>query len=72
MGSGHHITTELPKLGPEGQFLVYPVKILQRRMVKKNNAAVAQWLVQWSHSVPQDASWEDAKVVQEQFLEFHP
>lgn len=72
VGSKHQITTELPKIGAEGQFLVYPVKVLQIRMVKKSNAAVAQWLIQWSHSVPEDASWEDAKMIQEQFPNFNP
>lgn len=72
IGSEHHPTTVLPKLGSKGQFLVCPVKVLQRRMVKKNNQAVTQWLIQWSHSVPEDASWEDAKIIQEQFPEFNP
>lgn len=72
VGSKYTTTTELPKLGPEGQFLVYPYKILERRSVKKGNAAVVQWLIQWSHSVPEDATWEDAAAVMEQFPEFYP
>lgn len=72
LGPDHNVTTALPKLGSEGQFLVFPVKILQRRMIKRNNAAVVQWLIQWSHSVPEDTSWEDSKVIQEQFPDFNP
>lgn len=71
VGSQQVVTTGLPKIGVEGQFLVYPVQILQRRMIKKNNKAAVQWLVQWSHSVPEDASWEDAATIQEQFPEFN-
>ncbi|XP_074328093.1 uncharacterized protein LOC141666007 [Apium graveolens] len=65
VGSKHIITTELPKLVPEGQFLVYPYKVLQIRSAKKNNHVVAQWLVQWSHYIPEDATWEDAAVMVE-------
>lgn len=39
LGTNSTATTKLPKLGKEGQFLVYPVKVLERKMVKKNNAA---------------------------------
>lgn len=45
VGTKYVVTFALQKLGSEGQFLVYPVKILHRRMVKKNNSVVVQWLV---------------------------
>lgn len=38
VGSKYSVSTNLPRLGSEGQFIVYPVKILQRRSVKKGNA----------------------------------
>lgn len=72
VGAKYTVTTELPRLGTEGQFLVYPVKILDRKMVKKGNAATVQWLVQWSNSIPEDATWELATVIQEQYPDFHP
>lgn len=72
VGSKFTVTTELPKLGEEGQFLVYPVKVLDRRIVKKSNRTVFQWLVQWSHSIPEDASWADATAITEQYPEFNP
>lgn len=71
IGTQYAVTTELPKIGADGQFLVYPVKILQRRMVKRNNQAVIQWLIQWGHSIPEDASWEDATTIQGQFPNFN-
>lgn len=72
VGNKYTVTTELPRLGNEGQFVVHPVKILQRRTVKRNNAAVVQWLVQWSHTIPEDASWEDASQIMQQYPEFNP
>lgn len=70
-GSHHVVTIELPKIGSEGQFLVFPVKILRRRMIKRNNQSVTQWLIQWSHSIPEEASWEDVDSIKEQFPEFN-
>ena len=72
VGTKYTATTTLPKLGPEGQFLVYPYKLLERRSVKKANRAVVQWLIQWSHSIAEDATWEDAASVMEQFPDFNP
>lgn len=34
VGSNIAVTTELPKVGQEGQLLAYPVKVLDRKMVK--------------------------------------
>lgn len=72
VGSKFTVTTALPKLGVEGQFLVYPVKVIDIRMIKKGNSAVVQWLIQWSHSIPEDASWEDAATIAEQYPDFNP
>lgn len=66
------VATKLPKLGEEGQFLVYLAAVIDKRIVKKGNSAVVQWLVQWSHSIPEDASWEDATAISEQYHEFNP
>lgn len=54
--SKYTITTALPRMGEEGQFLVYPAKLLQRRMIKCGNTVVIQWLIQWSHSISEYAS----------------
>lgn len=70
--SKYTVTLALPRLGSEGQFLVQPVAVLQRRMVKKDNKAVAQWLNQWSNTIPEDASWEDTATIQEQYPGFDP
>lgn len=72
VGTKYTVTTALPRLGDEGQFVVYHAKLLQRRMIKRGNTAVIQWLIQWSHSIPEDASWEDAEQIQEQYPDFNP
>ena len=35
----------LPKTGPNGQFLVFPIAILAREMIKRKNQAVTQYLI---------------------------
>lgn len=57
---GNHVVvqSELPYTNDDGQFLVKPVTILQRQMVKRNNAAVVRVLVQWSNFPLEDATWE--------------
>lgn len=72
VGNKVTVTTELPQIGHEEQILAYPVKILQRKMVKQGNSAVVQWLVQWSNSIPEDATWEDALQIQQQYPDFDP
>lgn len=44
---------ELPHLQEEGQFLVEPVTILERRIVKRRNTPVTQVLVRWSNTPAQ-------------------
>ena len=53
------IQSELPYTNDDGQFLVKPVAILQRQMVKRNYVAAVRVLVQWSNLPPEDATWED-------------
>lgn len=72
VGFTYTVTSTLPRLESKGQFLVYPVAIVQRMMVKKKNKAVAQWLIQWFNTIPDDVSWEDATVIHEQYPEFNP
>lgn len=69
-GSKYSVTSALPNLGSEGQFLVHPAQVLERRTVKRYNAAVVQWLVHWSNTIPEDATWEDAKVIMGQYPTF--
>ncbi|GKA15839.1 reverse transcriptase [Tanacetum coccineum] len=42
------------------------------RMIKRGNKAVPQMLVQWKSSGPEEATWEDAAMIDSQFPEFLP
>nr|GEV89790.1 transposon Ty3-I Gag-Pol polyprotein [Tanacetum cinerariifolium] len=57
--------------GPfEGSLLVQPVKLLSRKMVKKNSKVVVYGLVQWANGTVDDASWEDLGELVENFPKF--
>lgn len=46
--------------------------ILERRMMKKENKAATQVLVQWANLSPDEATWEDWEFVKSQFPNFEP
>ncbi|XP_070004806.1 uncharacterized protein [Nicotiana sylvestris] len=50
------LQTVLPSMGEDGQFLVKPIAVLQRQIVKNNNVLVVKVLVQWSNLPPEDAT----------------
>lgn len=60
----------LPPTDPDGSIMAQPVAVLARRMVKRNNRAEVQWLVQLSNSLPEDATWEDCSVLEKRFPSF--
>ncbi|XP_070055401.1 uncharacterized protein [Nicotiana tomentosiformis] len=66
------VQTVLPSTSEDGQFLVKSVAILQRQMVKKNNATAIKVLVQWSNLPPEDATWEDYHFIKAKFPDFDP
>ena len=49
-----------------------PLALLERRTVKINNMPIVQWLIHWTNSFPEDATWEDAYIIRQKFLEFKP
>ena len=51
----------IPRIGPKEQLLVEPVAVWDQRVVTRNTLPMAQWLVQWSHAHPSDATWEEGK-----------
>ena len=61
---------QLPETNEKGHLRVEPMAVLDRRIVKKKNAAAVQWLVQWWGATPAEATWEDAEEIELQFLEF--
>ncbi|KAK3230913.1 hypothetical protein Dsin_002794 [Dipteronia sinensis] len=69
---GALVTTSLTlsQTSSNRQLLAYPVDVLEHKLIKRNNKAAVQFLVQWSNVNPKDATWEDALVLASQFLDF--
>ncbi|KAF7124493.1 hypothetical protein RHSIM_Rhsim12G0205800 [Rhododendron simsii] len=72
LGTGVVATPTLPPVNEEGNMQIEPVAVLERKMVKRNNRAVVQWLVQWSRSFPEDATWIDYEELVSKFPNFQP
>ena len=68
------VQSELPYMNDDEQFLVKPVTILQRQMIKRNNAVVVRVLVQCSNLPSEDATWEDYDFLRANFpgYDSHP
>ncbi|KAF2316058.1 hypothetical protein GH714_040853 [Hevea brasiliensis] len=63
--------TASPTLPPMSHIQdAYPQAILDRRMVKRHNAAATQLLIHWRGLSPADASWEYADELQARFPTF--
>ncbi|XP_071939991.1 uncharacterized protein [Coffea arabica] len=69
---GNQITPvlQLPEVDGKGHLRVEPVAVLDRRIVKKRNAATVQWLIHWWGTDPAEATWEFAEEIGEQFPQF--
>ncbi|XP_027120413.1 uncharacterized protein [Coffea arabica] len=61
---------QLSETNEKGHWRVEPVAVLDRRMVKKRNAAAIQWLIHWWGTDPAEATWEDAEEIGKQFPTF--
>ncbi|KAK4391382.1 hypothetical protein Sango_1916000 [Sesamum angolense] len=71
VGSKYFLSVHLPEFEDE-VFKVYPATILARRLVPRNNVSVPQVLIQWSHTSPDQATWEDYKQIAAKFPGFDP
>lgn len=71
---GHHVLAQptLPPVSDEGVLQMEPIAVLDRKMIKCNNKAVVQWLVQWSRSFLEDATWIDYEEFVSRFPTFQP
>ena len=54
---------------PDGEFLVEPHSIIDRREIMLRKRAIAQVKVQWKHFGPEEATWEDENFVREAYPE---
>lgn len=70
VGREDRVITELPPFDESGQQILIPTAILEKRIVKRNNAAVGQWLIQWSHLPKEEATWEDAEEFMAKFPDY--
>lgn len=68
---GAHVTSS-PTLPPLSAGVVtwVPAKVLNRGIFKRQNKPVAHWLIQWEGLVEEDATSEDASVLQQHFPSF--
>ncbi|XP_019173537.1 PREDICTED: uncharacterized protein LOC109169119 [Ipomoea nil] len=69
---GRSVQLEPPLVGPDGQPLTEHVAILGRRILKRNNAALVEVLVQWANLSPEEATWEEYHHLMSQFPSFKP
>jgi Chromo (CHRromatin Organisation MOdifier) domain len=69
VGLGTNLLAKLPLIGPKGTTLLNPIAILDRRVVKKNNAVAVEILVEWANLPVEEATWEDYHFIREQFSE---
>ncbi|XP_057467471.1 uncharacterized protein LOC130756869 [Actinidia eriantha] len=60
LGMGAVVQTSLSLTAENGHVQLEPVAILDRKIVKKHNRPHSLVLIQWSNSVPEDATWERA------------
>ncbi|XP_071933155.1 uncharacterized protein [Coffea arabica] len=61
---------QLPDVNAKEHLRLEPVAVLDRRIVKKRNAAAVQRLVHWWGTDPAEATWEDAEEIASQFPQF--
>lgn len=51
----------------EGEILVEPLNILDRREVMLWKWAITQFKVQWQHFGPDEATWEDEELMKQAY-----
>jgi len=59
----------LLQVEPEGEVLVEPLSILDRREVQLRKRAITQVKVQWQHFRPDVATWEDEELMKQAYPE---
>lgn len=72
MGKDKVVQSDLPPFTKEGELRPVPIAVLDRRLVKKGQRPATMVLVQWSNSIPEDATWEEWSQLSERYPEFNP
>eukprot|EP00253_Pinus_taeda_P032926 PITA_32926 len=63
----HVIQWQGIRVEPEGEVLVEPLTILDRREVQLRKWAIIQAKVQWQHYGPEEATWEDEELLEKAY-----
>lgn len=66
VGSRHMVWSEIPT-ETGGVEEKRPARILDRRIMKRNNAVAVDVLMQWDGQVAEDATWEDFDVIRRRY-----
>lgn len=67
VGKKDLVSPVLPLMDEEGQQMLIPLAVLEKRMVRRYNRVAGQWLIQWSHLPKEEATWEDAEEFMKKF-----
>ncbi|XP_071708740.1 uncharacterized protein [Rutidosis leptorrhynchoides] len=60
----------IPPIDGDGTLHAHPIKLLERKMVKKDNHVAIYGLIQWQNGSIEDATWELLEDLYIRFLEF--
>lgn len=66
------VQSTLPLEGHDGMIPKEPIRILNCRMVKRDNQVVTEVLVEWVNTFPKDATWEVLHELQQWYPAFDP
>lgn len=61
------VQAKLPLVDSHGAWAKEPIKILDKRMVRRGNRVVTEVLVEWTNSFPEDVTWESFQQMKETF-----
>ncbi|KAM7505297.1 hypothetical protein LguiB_004201 [Lonicera macranthoides] len=65
LGNHQLASSKLIPINAAGQFLVEPIQILNRHLIKRDKKPIPQTLVQWFNLPPKQATWEDLATILE-------
>jgi hypothetical protein len=63
---------DLPLTDADGNIKMSLEKLLDRRMIPRNNAPVVQWLIKWLNLLEMATTWEDMDFMRRVFSDFNP
>ena len=67
MGESTTATVELPPIDDEGVIMLQSKSIVDTRWLKMGGKLIEQSLVHWNKLPPEEATWEDATLIRQNF-----